>query len=144
MITTRKAVTQLQLLDLEPDFFVFDPTVWEQIELDAAAQFASNPNQPSPVDAMARRLWGVGVVVSNSMPADTGLLGAFKAGSVLYQTGGIRIDFSENVYRADLGDGQPGTDFEANQISFRAEGRWGIGILLPAAFVSIDLPAAGS
>lgn len=139
LVTTRKAITQLEQRDLAATAFVFTPATWESIELVAADQFASNPNRRSPVDSMERRLWGVPVVVSNSLPAATGLLGDFRGSSALYLTGDARVDWSEAVYDPDrFGPGDGGTGFEANQVQFRAEMRANVAVLRTFGFVEIN------
>jgi hypothetical protein len=52
------------------------------------------------------------------------------------------FDWSENIYNPDqFGVGVGGSLFEANQMVFRCEGRFGLDILRPAGIVEIDLTA---
>lgn len=140
LATTRRAITTLEQRELQPGWFVFNPIDWEEIELEAIAQFASNPNMPAAVDRMARRLHGVPVLVTNRIAATFGLLGDFAGSSEQRQTGDIRIDWSEAVYDPDkFGVGDGGTAFEANQVVFRTEGRWAINVKRPDGFLQIDL-----
>lgn len=139
--TTRAAIVTLEELDVTPTHFVFAPATWAAIEQEASTDFSALPAM-SPLDSVSRRLHGLGVVVSNAVPADGGILGDFTERSILlYRTGPIRIDWSENLYRsaADMGDGNPGTDFERNMLAFRAEMRAKVALLIPAAFLSLDL-----
>jgi hypothetical protein len=55
--------------------------------------------------------------------------------SAHWEREGVRIDWSENVYDSVAGM----TDFEANLIRFRAEGRWGFGVLRPNGVVEFPL-----
>lgn len=143
MTTARKAITRLQAANLAPSAFVLNPADWESIELAAADQFAANSNQPSPADAMARRLWGVPVMVSNGIAAGTGILGDFATSAVLRVTEQARVDWSENVFDPNaLGAGVGASDFERNLIRFRAETRVAIAVLRPIGFVALDLTAA--
>ena len=140
LTTARMAVTKLQVVDLEPSGWVLNPLDWEAIELAATAAYASNSNQPAATDSMARRLWGVPVVVTNSMPAGTGLLGDFAGSAVLYMTEEGTVDWSENTWDPDaLGEGDGASDFERNLIRFRAEMRANIGVTRPFGFVAVDL-----
>lgn len=139
LVTTRKAVTKLETVDLNPTGFVMSPADWEAIELEAMSQYAANPTM-SPTDGILRRLWGIPVVVSNSMAAGTALLGAFASSAILYVTGGVRVDWSENVYDPDaLGEGVGASDFERNMLRFRAERRANIAVTRPLGFVEIAL-----
>jgi hypothetical protein len=78
--------------------------------------------------------------VSNAIPQDIGYLGDFTGSAVLYDTGGVQIDWSEGTY--DVGVGA--TDFEGNLVRFRAETRIDVGILRSFAFVSINLAGRDS
>jgi HK97 family phage major capsid protein len=137
LATTRAGITALEQLDNAPTGFVFSPQTWADIEEEAQAQFASQPAL-SPLDRVARRLHGLPVVVSNAVADNTGILGDFRQ-AVLYRTGPVLVDWSDAIYRADLGDGDPGTDFERNMLTFRAELRARLALLRPAAFVQLDL-----
>lgn len=142
LATTRNAVTSLEELDVMPSHFVFPPAIWQEIEEEAQTSFATLPAL-SPLDAVARRLHGFPVVVSNAVGVGTGILGDFRNYAVLYRTGPIRVDWSENMYDPDkFGVGDGGSDFEANQLRFRAELRANIAVLRPAAFLSLDMTAA--
>lgn len=138
--TTRAAIVTLEELDVTPTHFAFAPATWAAIEQEAAADFAALPAM-SPLDSIRRSLHGIPVVVSNALPAETGILGDFTGSALLYRTGPIRVDWSENLYRsaADMGDGNPGTDFERNMLAFRAEMRANLAVLRPAAFLNVDL-----
>lgn len=132
LTTTRKAVTKLEVANLPATGWALHPTDWEVNELAAAAQYASNPGQPTPVDRMARRLWGLPVVVSTGITAGIGVLGDFTGSARLYVTEDARVDWSENV----------SDDFSRNLMRFRCEARVGFGVTRPLAFVNVDLTAA--
>ncbi|CAN5767239.1 hypothetical protein BH24CHL6_BH24CHL6_15410 [soil metagenome] len=134
----RKAITALQQADLEPTGIALTPGDWELVETSAQETFAANPNL-SPTNALTRRLYGVPVVVSTGLADGTALVGDFRSGAVLFMREESRIDWSENIHRADLGDGNPGTDFERNMIVFRAEMRAKLAVTRPPAFVTVDL-----
>ena len=138
--TTRLGITELEEIDVFPTHFLFSPAMWAAIEEEASETFSALPAF-SPLDATARRLHGLGVVVSNAIPANTALVGDFLTPGyiTLHRTGNLRIDWSENIFREDLGDTDPGTDFERNMIVFRAEMRAMLAIGKPAAFRELDL-----
>lgn len=131
LATTRGAVTTIETLNLQPTGWVFSPADWERVEMAAGAAFPGASNQTAPVDAMSRRLWGVPVVVSTAMPAGTALLGDFAGSAALHLTEQARLDWSENVT----------DDFARNLIRFRCEGRFGLQVSRPSAFVQVALTA---
>jgi HK97 family phage major capsid protein len=137
--TTRQAVTVLQKIEIVPDGWAINPTDWEAIELATIDLFASNSALMAPTGIMERMLWSIPVMVTNSIPVGTALLGSFATSAILYETGGIAIDWSENGFdpTADGGDGA--SDFERNAIRFRAEGRWGLAVTRPLGFVAVDV-----
>jgi HK97 family phage major capsid protein len=142
LTTTRKAITALESADLTGDGWVFNPTDWEAVELAAAEQYAANPNQPTPVDRQARRLWGLPVVVTTAMAAGTAVLGDWRGAAKLYIREEARLDWSENIYRPDaLGAGVGASDFERNLVTWRAEGRFGLAVLRPSNFIEVDVTA---
>ncbi|MQA13701.1 MAG: phage major capsid protein [Pseudonocardiaceae bacterium] len=143
LTTTRKAITLLEVLRLTGTGFVFTPADWEAIELEAAEQYAANPRTRAPVDRAARRLWSLPVALSTTVPVGTGYLADFAGSTQLRVREDARIDWSENIYDPDrFGAGDGGSLFEANQIVFRCEGRFGFAVTRPAGVVSIDLTAA--
>lgn len=143
LTTTRNGITTLEELETAPSHFVFSPATWQAIEEEAQTTYATLPAM-SPLDATARRLHGFPVVVSNAVPNTIGILGDFRTSAILYRTGPIMVDWSENMYRsiAEMGDGAAGTDFARNAITFRAELRAKLAILRPAAFLALDLTIA--
>jgi HK97 family phage major capsid protein len=137
LTTTRKAVTALELDEQQPTAWTFNPSDWENVETAAAEQYAANPNQPTAVDRQARSLWGLPVVVTTAMPTGTGLLGDFRGSVRLEVAEDARVDWSENVYDATAG----ASDFQRNLVRFRCEGRFGLAVMRPRAFVEVDMAA---
>lgn len=131
--TARRALTLLQTAGVIGDTdetgglaFVLHPSDWEFVESvrTADGEYLGG----GPVDSTARSLWGVPVVVSTSVAANTGILGYWPA-AYLASRGPIDIAWSENV----------SDDFERNQVRWRVEGRFGLAVTAPSAFVSIAL-----
>lgn len=136
LTTLRKAITALQAINLTPDGFVLNPADWERVELvaDTAGQFVAGApaNQAGPpIDPVARRLWGIPVLVSNAVTAGVGVLADFAGSTRLWIREEARIDWSENV----------ASDYISNLLRFRCEMRAGFGLLRPLGCVSIDLTA---
>jgi hypothetical protein len=60
----------------------------------------------------------------------------FDPGSVqLWERDAVRVDWSE----APVGSVAGEAGFSSNELTFRAEGRWGFGVTRPAGCVKIDI-----
>jgi HK97 family phage major capsid protein len=140
LFATRRGKTRLQEKEVTPSAYVMNPRDWEEAERQAVDQFVANPNLAAPVDAMREALWGIPVVVSNAIAEGTVLLGNFAGSALLFQTDGVRVDWSEGTY--DSGSGA--TDWERNLIRARAEGRWEVAVTQSFAFIEIMAPGTGS
>ena len=107
---------------------VLNPTDWTKIEMlkDGMGRYIIG----DPQGVIAPRLWGLPVVASLAMAANTFLTGAFKYGAQIFDRMAIEVMIStENV-----------DDFERNMISIRAEERLALVVKRPAAFISGPLP----
>jgi len=142
--TTRKSVTALEVLGFSGTGWVLSPQDWEKIELsanDTGSLLVTEAGQRAPVESAARRLWGRPVVASPACPVGVGYFADFSS-TKLYVREAARLDWSEHVYREDqFGEGVGGSLFEANELMFRAEGRFGFAVMRPNAIVQIDLTA---
>lgn len=135
LVTTRKAVTKLETVDLTGTGWALNPADWERIELstDADGQFlVGGPNAGPPVERASRRLWGIPVATSTAVPAGTGVLADFEGSTRLWVREEAEVSWSESV----------GDDFSHNLLRMRAEGRVGFGVLRPIGAVEVDLTAA--
>jgi HK97 family phage major capsid protein len=133
LVTIRKAITKLEVIDLAADGIVVNPADWETMELmldGANGDFILE--ESLPIDRATRRLWGVPVLVTNAIPAGVGLVGDFRGSSRLWIREEAKLDWSENI----------ASDFTLNYVRFRAEMRAGFGLLRPTGFVNTDLTAA--
>jgi HK97 family phage major capsid protein len=130
--TTRKALTKLEDVYMQPDGFVFNQADWEAVDLaqDDNHRFM---NDQAPVNRARRTLWGVPVISSPNMPPGTGLLGAFAEGCFIMDREAPRLDWSENIVEDGV------SDFTKNKIRFRAEERLGFAVTRPFAFCTIAL-----
>jgi HK97 family phage major capsid protein len=135
LVTTRKAKLKLEVADLAPSVWLLNPADWAAMELlrtedGGAGTGAFLLDAKSPIDTAQQRLWSVPVVVTNAIPAGTGIL-ADLGDVVLVMREDVRVDVSENV--AD--------DFEKNLVRIRAEARAGVAFLRPFSTVEVDLTA---
>lgn len=143
LTTARKAVTKLERFGyLGSAGWVMTPEDWETIELlaDNEGQFYYGGPQAA-VNAGARRLWSVPVVVSDAATTGTAYLADFSQMRLQVRQDGV-LDWSENVYDPDaISAGVGASDFERNMLRFRFEGRFGLEILRPSAIVEVDMAA---
>lgn len=129
LTSIRKALTTLQISDYAPGVIVLSAGDWEAIELLNATSGATDV-QGVPIDPVARRLWGVPVVLNQGLGAKTGLVIGDGAVTVDHD-GAVDTRWSENV----------GTDFTANFLRCRTEGRFGVSVNQPGAVVKVATAA---
>lgn len=126
----RLAILQVALALVPADAIVLNDADWAIIEMtkttDGAYLFANPQGSVSP------RMWGLPVVVTPAMLAGDFLVGAFRAGAVIYDRMGVEVLISTE--NAD--------DFEKNLATMRAEERTAIAVKRPTAFVTGDFAAA--
>lgn len=154
VVTARKAVTKLENVangNLDPGRFawVMTPADWEAYELmtddngeyllQAPGAMADRGNLP--VDRAARRLWGYPVVTSLAMTTGAPLLGDWSPQSIdIREREAVTVEFATTGYAEDVyGEGLHGDLFQANKVRFRAEGRWGLEVKRPAAYILLDV-----
>ncbi|QXF81893.1 phage major capsid protein [Rhodococcus pyridinivorans] len=128
LTSTRKAITLLEDDGLIPSAFVMSPADWEAIELSRTDGGNGKLEMvDQPVDRAARRLCGVPVVTSPEVVAGQSLL--LSQDSVALRVDkGLQLRVSENV----------GTDFETNQVRFRAELRAEVQLNRPGGVVVVE------
>jgi HK97 family phage major capsid protein len=122
--TLRRAITQAQLSEYEPDSIVLNPVDWEDIELiktDDGAYVFSNPGSgTSPVR------WNKPIVATNSISSGTFLMGAFSLAAQIWdrEQASIAISFENS------------DNFVKNMATILAEERLALTVYRPAAFIS--------
>ncbi|MBN7327385.1 phage major capsid protein [Mycobacteroides abscessus subsp. abscessus] len=131
--TLRKARTALQLLGEQPNAVVLNPHDAEDIDLTRwGAQGGYLTDGYTDTNAGSGNIFGgsqIQRVISPSMPAGTAVVGDW-AQLRLYVREATRLQIDT-----------AGELFTHNQVIFRAEGRFGLGILRPSAFAIADLTA---
>jgi HK97 family phage major capsid protein len=119
----RRAIQQLEAADFQCSGIVLNPVDWADLELTKTSTFEytmGNPGRSLPLT-----LWGVPLVVTNSIDAGTFLVGDFQTGCHLRDRMDGTIDVSDS--HADT--------FIKNVLTFRAESRFALVKTRPAAFV---------
>lgn len=130
LTTTRKAVTALELVDLDPALFVVHPTDWENVELsrDTSGRLEF---EEGPVNRAEHKLWGVPVAVSPYLTPGTAVLMDTDAAHFITEPA-IQVTASS----------ANGDDWSRNQYRVRAEQRLAVAVTHPHGIVKVDLAAA--
>jgi len=144
LTSARKAITQMQALNIDMSgvAWVLNAGTWEDFELvtSDSPYVMGDPGTAGrnpPVDQARMSLWGYPVVISAAVDNDVAVLGDWKGSVVLYQRDQLRVDWSDAPYVGG------NTLFQMNQVQFRAEGRWGLAVLRPKAFIPTALTGGG-
>ena len=126
----RRMIGDCWAADYPADTIVLNPVDWAAIELLKDSQnryLVGDPSNGGPA-----RLWGLPVVVSNAMTADTVLVGAMGLAATFYNRDGVVVELSDSD-----------TDnFQRNLVTVRAERRCMLAVERPAAVRYGDLTPA--
>jgi HK97 family phage major capsid protein len=126
----RNAIKQVQVSEYMPTGIVLNPADWMAIEVAKDSQnrylFAN------PQSAAAPQLWGLPVVVTNSITSGTFLVGAFDMAAQLW-------DRQDAIVEMSLEDS---TNFQKNMVTIRCEERLAVTIYRAAALVGGSLTAS--
>jgi HK97 family phage major capsid protein len=126
----RRAIADCWAADYPADVIMLNPLDWALIELmkDSQNRYLvgdpSNANQPV--------LWGVPVVISNAIVADTFFVGALGMACTFYNREGVTVELSDS----------DSDNFTKNLITVRAERRCALAVERPAAIRYGDLTPA--
>lgn len=109
-----------------PTGTVMNPANWQttQLSKDGEGRYYGSGPFAGP---QAPTLWGLPVVVTPSIVANTGLTGAFNSAAQVFRKGGVRVEASNS--HSDF--------FVRNLTAIRAEERLALAVYRPAAFSKI-------
>lgn len=131
LTTTRHAVTAAETLGyFARPGFIMSPADWEACETARAQTSGVYLMNSAPQERPVPTLWGVGVVISNGLPADTAILADFNSLALYTDKAGVKLDWWS-----------PGNTWELNQIKAREEGRFDLAVYQPAACALIHTAA---
>lgn len=132
LTTTRKAVTALALVDLEPSLYVVHPADWETIEL--SRDTSGRLEFPEgPVNRAEHKLWGVPVALSPYLTPGTAVLMDTDAAHLIAEPA---IQVTASSAHAD--------DWSRNQYRVRAEQRLAVAVTHPHGIVEVSLTGGES
>lgn len=131
LVLIRTIMGNLEAAGFVPDGIILNPADWASIDIalftTAAGQTMRSINElGQPV------LFGVPVVSSVGMAADTVAVGAFRQACTIYDREQLTVDMSES----------DSDNFTKNLITIRAERRLALAVERPAAIVAGDLTPA--
>ena len=119
----RLAILQVALAEYPASGIVLHPTDWSKIET------TKNANGDyiigNPQGNLAPTLWGLPVVATQAIAANTFLVGAFRLGAQLFDRWDARVE-----------TGYVNDDFTRNLVTILAEQRLALAVYRPAAFVT--------
>jgi HK97 family phage major capsid protein len=119
----RRAITQLQLSEYDPEFIVLNPVDWEAIELTKATD-----NQyivANPVSMMGPTLWGLPVVATNTMGSSQFLVANGSMAAQIWDRQSAAIEVSR----------EDSDNFRKNMVTILAEERLALTVYRPTALI---------
>ena len=125
----REAIKQAQLSEYFPTNIVLNPQDWYDIDVRKVGTSDDRYVVGNPREMSAPRLWGLPVILSNSITAGTFLLGAFDMGAEIKD----RMQATVEVSRENS------DNFVKNMITILAEERIALVVYRPAAFITGSL-----
>lgn len=131
LVLIRKIMADLWAAGYPADAVLLNPADWAQIEIDSLTT-AAGQVRISYNDAGQPRIWGVPVVQSIGVTADTVAVGAFAQAYTIYNREGVVVEMSDS----------DSDNFTKNLITLRAERRLALATERPAACRAGDLTPA--
>ena len=130
LTTTRKALTQLQSKGVTPTAWALNPADAEAFDLLREGTGDGAFLLGGPGSAAGTSLWTLPRVPSVAVPVGTAVLADWEGAELKTRQGAtLHVDVS-------------GEHFDKNTVRFRVEGRYGLAVVQPAAFVEVSLTSA--
>lgn len=133
LVLIRKMVADLEAAGYPPNGILLHPSDWATIEIELLTTAAGQALLRYD-ETMTPRLWGLPVIQSVGMTADTVAVGAFNIACTVYNREGVVVELSDS----------DSDNFTKNLVTLRAERRLALATEVPAAIRAGDLtpPAA--
>lgn len=122
----REAIKQGHLSEYRPTAIVLHPTDWFEMETLKVGSSRNDYVIGDPRTSLSPNLWGLPVVVTNSIAAGTFLVGAFSIGCQIWDREQANIEVST----------QNSDNFVKNMVTVLAEERIALTVYRPTAFIS--------
>lgn len=126
----RLSILQVALAEYPASGIVLHPTDWAKIELTKDGENRYIIGNPS--GTVAPSIWGLPVVATQAITANTFLTGAFRLGAQVFDRWDARVE-----------TGYVNDDFTRNLVTILAEQRLALAVYRPAAFVTGEVTPAG-
>jgi HK97 family phage major capsid protein len=124
----RDAIKQAHIAEYRPNFLVLNPSDWFDIEIRKVGTSDDRYVVGNPRDMMGPNLWGLPVIVTNSISSGTFLLGSSMACEIK--------DREQAAVEASYEDS---TNFQKNMVTVRAEERLALCVYRTEAFITGSL-----
>ena len=124
----RHAIKQAHVAEYMPDFLVLNPADWYSIEIRHVGTGDDRYVVGDPNTMMQNRLWGLRVVVTNSITAGTFLLGT-----------SFGAEIKDRQQAAVEASREDSTNFQKNMVTIRAEERLTLVVYRTEAFITGSL-----
>lgn len=124
----RRAITQLQLSELDAEFMILNPSDWESIELtkdNFGRYIIANPQS-----MVGPQLWGLPVVATNSMTAGQFLVGNATMAAQIWDRQQAAVELSR----------EDSTNFRQNLVTLLCEERLALTIYRAQALIKGNFP----
>jgi len=127
----RDMIKQAQVSEYMPDFILMNPVDWYNIDVMKINASDDRYVVGDPRMLSTPTLWGIPIVLSNSITANTTLVGNMALGCEIR-------DRQQAVVEMSLEDS---TNFQKNMVTIRAEERIALVVYRTTAFIKAALPA---
>lgn len=124
----RKIMADLYIAGYPGDAILMNPADWAVLEIEMLGT-AALQGQIRVDEAGTTRLWGLPIIQSIGVAADTFLIGSFRQASTLY----VRSEVKVEMFEQDV------DNVQKNLITLRAERRLALAVEVPAAIRGGDL-----
>ena len=124
----RRAIRQAHVAEYMPDFLVLNPVDWYDIEIRHVGTGDDRYVVGDPNTMMQQRLWGLRVVVTNSISSGTFLLGT-----------SFGAEIKDRQQAAVEASREDSTNFQKNMVTIRAEERLTLCVYRTEAFITGSL-----
>lgn len=124
----RMAIKQAHVAEYRPNFLVLNPSDWFDIEIRKVGSGDDRYVVGDPSRLMAPNLWGLPIVVTNSISAGTFLIGSSQGAEIKdRQQAAVEMSFEDS------------TNFQKNMVTIRAEERLTLCVYRTEAFITGSL-----